>query len=51
MSANGGNGGGTVATGGGGGGGGRISIISGNVKKLNITLDAHGGKFRGLVKE
>ena len=44
MSANGGNGGGTVSVGGGGGGGGRISITSDNVNKLNITLDAYGGK-------
>ena len=45
MSANGGNGGGSTALGGGGGGGGRISIKADNVNKLNITLDAYGGKI------
>ena len=45
ITANGGNGGGTTAVAGGGGSGGRISIVADNVNKLNITLEAHGGKF------
>ena len=44
ISANGGNGGGSYSNGGGGGGGGRISIKADNVNKLNITLNAWGGK-------
>ena len=45
IHANGGNGLNNQHGQGGGGAGGRIAISSNNINKLNITMDAYGGRF------